>query len=70
MLQKVTRLDSVPTAEETVLTTEVPTKESRLYTLLLNTDPISGSLTLFILMEHLIHISTIGSMVWDSPLCD
>ena len=34
MLQKVTRLDSVPTAEETVLTTEVPTKESRLYTLL------------------------------------
>ena len=33
MLQKVTRLDSVPTAEETVLTTEVPTKESRLYTL-------------------------------------
>ena len=30
MLQKVTRLDSVPTAEETVLTTEVPTKESRL----------------------------------------
>ena len=35
MLQKVTRLDSVPTAEETVLTTEVPTKESRLYTLLL-----------------------------------
>ena len=36
MLQKVTRLDSVPTAEETVLTTEVPTKESRLYTLLHN----------------------------------
>ena len=35
MLQKVTRLDSVPTAEETVLTTEVPTKESRLYTLLI-----------------------------------
>ena len=34
MLQKVTRLHSVPTAEETVLTTEVPTKESRLYTLL------------------------------------
>ena len=34
MLQKVTRLDCVPTAEETVLTTEVPTKESRLYTLL------------------------------------
>ena len=34
MLQKVTPLDSVPTAEETVLTTEVPTKESRLYTLL------------------------------------
>ena len=34
MLQKVTRLDSVPTAEETVLTTEVPTKESRIYTLL------------------------------------
>ena len=34
MLQKVTRLDSVPTAEETVLTTEVPMKESRLYTLL------------------------------------
>ena len=34
MLQKVTRLDSVPTAEETVLTKEVPTKESRLYTLL------------------------------------
>ena len=34
MLQKVTRLDSVPTAEETVLTTEVPTTESRLYTLL------------------------------------
>ena len=33
MLQKVTRLDSVPTAEETVLTTEVPTKESRLYTI-------------------------------------
>ena len=33
MLQKVTRLDSVPKAEETVLTTEVPTKESRLYTL-------------------------------------
>ena len=32
MLQKVTRLDSVPTAEETVLTT----KESRLYTLLNN----------------------------------
>ena len=36
MLQKVTRLDSVPTAEETVLTTEVPIKESRLYTLLQN----------------------------------
>ena len=36
MLQKVTRLESVPTAEETVLTTEVPTKESRLYTLLNN----------------------------------
>ena len=34
MLQKVTRLDSVPKVEETVLTTEVPTKESRLYTLL------------------------------------
>ena len=34
MLQKVTRLDSVPTAEETVLTTEMPTKESRFYTLL------------------------------------
>ena len=34
MLQKVTRLDSVPTADETVLTTEVPKKESRLYTLL------------------------------------
>ena len=26
MLQKVTRLDSVPKVEETVLTTEVPTK--------------------------------------------
>ena len=39
MLQKVTRLDSVPTAEETVLTTEVPTKESRLYTLLDRVDP-------------------------------
>ena len=39
MLQKVTRLDSVPTAEETVLTTEVPTKESRLYTLLIGTPP-------------------------------
>ena len=38
MLQKVTRLDSVPTAEETVLTTEVPTKESRLYTLLKTTE--------------------------------
>ena len=38
MLQKVTRLDSVPTAEETVLTTDVPTKESRLYTLLLKID--------------------------------
>ena len=38
MLQKVTRLDSVPTAEETVLTTEVPTKESRLYTLLWETE--------------------------------
>ena len=36
----------------------------------LNTDPISGPLTLFILMEHLIHISTIGSMVWVSPFCD
>ena len=36
----------------------------------LNADPICGTLTLFILMEHLIHISTIGSMVWDSPLCD
>ena len=34
MLQKVTHLDSVPTAEETVLTTEMSTKESRLYTLL------------------------------------
>ena len=31
MLQKVTRLDSVPTAEETVLTTEVPTKEPALH---------------------------------------
>ena len=39
MLQKVTRLDSVPTAEETVLTTEVPTKESRLYTLLNGVNP-------------------------------
>ena len=35
MLQKVTRLDSVPKSDETVPTTEVPTKESRLYTLLL-----------------------------------
>ena len=41
MLQKVTRLDSVPTAEETVLTTEVPTKESRLYTLLSRREPWS-----------------------------
>ena len=40
MLQKVTRLDSVPTAEETVLTTEVPTKESRLYTLLTTCDTL------------------------------
>ena len=39
MLQKVTRLDSVPTAEETVLTMEMPTKGSRLYTLLYNQVP-------------------------------
>ena len=44
MLQKVTRLDSVPTAEETVLTTEVPTKESRLYTLLHQADHVIGHL--------------------------
>ena len=43
MLQKVTRLDSVPTAEETVLTTEVPTKEGRLYTLLYQTVRTSAS---------------------------
>ena len=46
MLQKVTRLDSVPTAEETVLTTEVPTNESQLYTLLINCeyDPLISML--------------------------
>ena len=47
MLQKVTRLDSVPTAEETVLTTEVPTKESRLYTLLVYTIVLVNPLQVF-----------------------
>ena len=42
MLQKVNLLDSVPKAEETVLTTEVPTKESRLYTLLVLNVTVSG----------------------------
>ena len=55
MLQKVTRLDSVPTAEETVLTTEVPTKESRLYTLLMKSayDNAQADMSSTFIVQHM-----------------
>ena len=65
MLQKVTRLDSVPTAEETVLTTEVPTKESRLYTLLVLTRFIKDVLRLFDPWSNFEHVRNLSRMVKD-----
>ena len=60
MLQKVTRLDSVPTAEETVLTTEVPTKESRLYTLLANSLFRLSSCTVSVIWQGLYFIGALA----------